>query len=28
MVMGVMAHKSSLRDGETLDVPDLGDAPD
>lgn len=25
MVMGVMAHKSALRDGETLDVPDLGD---
>ena len=28
MIMGVMAHKSALRDGETLDVPDLGDAPD
>ena len=28
MVMGVMAHKSALRDGETLDVPDWGDAPD
>jgi len=27
MVMGVMAHKSALRDGETLDVPDWGDAP-
>jgi hypothetical protein len=27
MVMGVMAHKSALRDGETLDVPDFGDAP-
>ena len=27
MVMGVMAHKSALRDGETLDVPDFGDPP-
>lgn len=27
-VMGVMAHKSALRDGETLDVPDWGEAPD
>ena len=27
MVMGVMAHKSALKDGETLDVPDFGDAP-
>ncbi|NRA38341.1 MAG: Gfo/Idh/MocA family oxidoreductase [Planctomycetes bacterium] len=27
MAMGVMAHKSALRDGETLDVPDWGDAP-
>ena len=27
MVMGVMAHKSALRDGETMDVPDWGDAP-
>ena len=27
MVMGVMAHKSALRDGERLDVPDFGDAP-
>ena len=27
MVMGVMAHKSALRDGERLDVPDWGDAP-
>jgi predicted dehydrogenase len=27
-IMGVMAHKSALRDGETLDVPDLGDAPE
>ena len=27
MIMGVMAHKSALRDGETLDVPDFGDAP-
>ena len=27
MVMGVMAHKSALKDGETLDVPDWGDAP-
>ena len=26
-VMGAMAHKSALRDGETLDVPDFGDAP-
>lgn len=28
MVMGVMAHQSALRDGETLDVPDFGDAPE
>ena len=27
MVMGIMAHKSAQRDGETLDVPDWGDAP-
>lgn len=27
MAMGVMAHMSALRDGETLDVPDWGDAP-
>ena len=27
MVMGVMANKSALKDGETLDVPDWGDAP-
>ena len=27
MAMGVMAHKSALRDGERLDVPDWGDAP-
>ena len=27
MVMGIMAHKSALRDGELLDVPDFGDAP-
>ena len=27
MVPGVMAHKSALKDGETLDVPDWGDAP-
>ena len=27
MVMGVMAHKSALRDGEALDVPDFGNAP-
>ena len=27
MVMGVMAHKSALRDGETLAVPDFGDPP-
>jgi len=28
MAMGAMAHKSAMRDGETLDVPDWGDAPD
>lgn len=28
MAMGVMAHKSALRDGETLSVPDWGDAPE
>jgi len=28
MAAGVMAHKSCLRDGETLDVPDWGDAPE
>ena len=28
MVMGVMAHKSALKDGETLDVFDWGDAPE
>jgi len=28
MAMGVMAHKSALLDGETLDVPDWGDAPE
>jgi len=27
MVMGAMAHKSALKDGETLQVPDWGDAP-
>jgi hypothetical protein len=27
MAMGVIAHKSALKDGETLDVPDWGDAP-
>lgn len=27
MAMGVMAHKSALRGGETLTVPDWGDAP-
>jgi predicted dehydrogenase len=27
MAMGVMAHKSALRDGERLDVPDWGEAP-
>lgn len=27
MVMGVMAHKSALCDGETLEVPDFGDPP-
>ncbi len=28
MAMGVTAHQSALRDGETLDVPDWGDAPE
>jgi len=28
MAPGVMAHKSALRDGELLDIPDWGDAPD
>jgi hypothetical protein len=28
MAAGVMAHKSALRGGEMLDVPDWGDAPD
>jgi hypothetical protein len=27
MAMGVVAHQSALRDGETLPVPDWGDAP-
>jgi predicted dehydrogenase len=27
MAAGVMAHKSALKDGEMLDVPDWGDAP-
>ncbi len=27
MAMGVRAHQSALRDGETLDVPDWGDGP-
>lgn len=27
MVMGVMAHKSALRDGETLSIPDFGEPP-
>jgi predicted dehydrogenase len=27
MAMGVTAHKSALKDGETLKVPDWGDAP-
>ncbi len=27
MAPGVMAHKSAMRDGELLDVPDWGDAP-
>lgn len=27
MAMGVMAHKSAVHDGETLTVPDWGDAP-
>ena len=28
MAMGVMAHKSALQDGKTLDVPDWGDGPE
>lgn len=28
MAMGVMSHKSALKDGETLNVPDWGDAPE
>jgi predicted dehydrogenase len=28
MIMGVMAHKSVLRNGETMTVPDFGDPPD
>ena len=28
MAAGVMAHKSALRDGEILEVPDWGDAPE
>ena len=28
MAMGVMAHKSALKDGEKLNVPDWGDAPE
>lgn len=28
MAAGVMAHKSALKDGELLNVPDWGDAPD
>ena len=28
MAAGVMAHKSCLKDGERLDVPDWGDAPE
>ena len=28
MAAGVMAHKSALKDGETLEVPDWGDAPE
>ena len=28
MAMGVMAHKSALKDGELLDMPDWGDAPE
>ncbi len=27
MAPGVMAHKSALRDGEVLEVPDWGDPP-
>ncbi len=28
MAPGVMAHKSAERDGEVLEMPDWGDAPD
>ena len=28
MAAGVMAHKSALRDGDKLEVPDWGDAPE
>jgi len=28
MAMGIAAHQSALRDGETVNVPDWGDAPD
>lgn len=28
MIPGLMAHESALRDGEPLEVPDFGDAPD
>ena len=27
MAMGVMAHKSAIKDGETLDIPDWGPGP-
>jgi len=27
VAMGAMAHKSALKDGELLDMPDWGDAP-
>jgi hypothetical protein len=27
MAPGIMAHKSAMRDGEILAVPDWGDAP-
>ena len=27
MAMGVAAHQSALKDGETVNVPDWGDAP-
>ncbi len=27
LAMGVAAHQSALKDGETVSVPDWGDAP-